>query len=101
MALQLNLEIQNDFAIAEYQQSVERALGQVLKQAEAQRAHYAEECHAFEVAHNMTSDEYLSGFESGELGDDEYLFNWYAAKRGFDYWDRECRILSQISVVRT
>ncbi len=46
----------------------------------------------------MSSDEAMQGFESGELGDDEYLFNWYAVKRGFDYWDREVRILSGVSL---
>ncbi|GJQ37519.1 MAG: hypothetical protein JETCAE01_35290 [Anaerolineaceae bacterium] len=32
----------------------------------------------------MTSDEFLLKFESGELGDSQGFFDWYAAKRAFD-----------------
>lgn len=98
MAIQINIENQNGFAVADYEQSLERALKQVLQEAIERRDGYAEECRAFEVEHGMASDAYLAGFESGELGDDEYLFNWYGAKRAFDYWDREVRILSGVSL---
>ena len=46
----------------------------------------------------MTSDVFLVKFESGELGDDEEWFDWFAAKRGFDNWDRQYQILTRVTL---
>jgi len=32
----------------------------------------------------MDSDIFMEKFDSGELGDDDDFFDWYAAKRGLD-----------------
>ena len=40
----------------------------------------------------------MQQFETGVLGDDAVYFDWYAAKRGLDVWERHYRILSGISV---
>jgi hypothetical protein len=32
----------------------------------------------------MDSDLFIEKFNSGELGDDDDYFDWYAAKRGLD-----------------
>ncbi len=37
-------------------------------------------------------------FESGALGDEAVYFDWYAAKRGLDLWERKLRILSGVTV---
>lgn len=38
----------------------------------------------FEQKYRMTSDEFLLKFESGELGDSQDFFDWFAAKRALD-----------------
>lgn len=68
------------------------------EQARLLRDHYQGVCHAFEGKHNISSDEFLTRFEAGELGDDATYFDWYAAKRGFDLWERHYSILSGVSV---
>jgi len=40
----------------------------------------------------------MQRFEAGELGDDADYFDWFAAKRGLDLWDRRCRILIEAAV---
>ena len=40
----------------------------------------------------------MQRFEAGQLGDEAQYFDWYAAKRGLDIWDRRFRILSGVSV---
>lgn len=67
-------------------------------QARSRRAHYQTLCADFEQQYGLSSDEFLAQFESGELGDDAYTFDWYAAKKAFDLWDRRYRILSEASV---
>jgi hypothetical protein len=68
------------------------------EQARLRRDYYQGVCHAFEGKHNISSDEFLTRFEAGQLGDDATYFDWYAAKRGFDLWERRYSILSEVSV---
>ncbi len=46
----------------------------------------------------MTSDEFMRQFESGNLGDDQECFDWYAAKRGLNIWRERRDILAGVSV---
>ncbi len=45
---------------------------------------WLEICQKFERKYAMTSDEFLLKFESGELGDSQDFFDWFAAKRALD-----------------
>lgn len=100
MALTITLTQDDDFAVGEVASAVAQALERELKQAQARRDYFARECQQYEAKHGMTSDQFLLAFERGDLGDDEYLFDWYGAKRAFDTWDRQVRILSGVSVER-
>jgi hypothetical protein len=62
--------------------------------AGVRRAYFERLCRAFEQQYRMSSDEFLRQFESGVLGDEKVYFDWYAAKHGFDLWERRRRILS-------
>jgi Fe-S cluster assembly ATPase SufC len=66
--------------------------------ADARRAYFERACRAFEQQYQMSSDEFMQQFESGALGDDVEYFDWYAAKRGLDLWERRFRILSGVQV---
>jgi len=66
--------------------------------ASARRAYFERACHAFEQQHQMSSEEFMQQFESGALGDDAEYFDWYAAKRGLDLWERRFHILSGVQV---
>jgi hypothetical protein len=46
----------------------------------------------------MDSDHFMEKFDSGDLGDDDDFFDWYAAKRGLDIWDKKLKIISSIDV---
>lgn len=75
-------------------------LGEVIQdevqQAEARITYFAALCRTLESAHQMTSDEFLVRFERGELGDDQYLFDWFAAKEGLDYWSQRHQLLNKV-----
>lgn len=36
--------------------------------------------------------------KQGENGDDLWAFDWFAAKRGLDLWERRYQILSKVSL---
>jgi hypothetical protein len=46
---------------------------------------YLETCLKFEQKYGISSDEFLLKFESGELGDSQDFFDWFAAKRGLEF----------------
>jgi len=81
---------------------VRKVLGNALRHqvdlADARRTYFERACRAFEQQHQMSSEEFMQQFESGTLGDDAEYFDWYAAKRGFDLWERRFHILSGVEV---
>jgi hypothetical protein len=87
-----------EFPASEVHDAVEYALRAETEQARLRRDYYQNACRTFESRHNLSSDKFLARFEAGELGDDAAYFNWYAAKRGLDLWERRYRILSGVSV---
>jgi hypothetical protein len=86
------------FSLDEVRRVVDSALRREADLAEARRAYFARQCSAFEQKHEMISSEFMERFESGALGDDLEYFDWYAAKRGLDLWERRVRILAGIKV---
>jgi hypothetical protein len=89
---------QPEFSVSEVRDAVDHAIRAETEQARLRRDYYEEMCRAFEREHNISSDEFLIRFEAGELGDDAIYFDWYAAKRGFDLWEKHYRILSGVSL---
>ena len=89
---------QTEFALAEIRNTLSSALRSEAEQAHMRRDHYAAICHAFEQEHKLSSTEFLDRFEAGTLGDELFAFDWFAAKRGLDIWDRRYRILSEVSL---
>ncbi len=66
--------------------------------ADARRTYFGRARRAFEQQYQMSSGEFMQQFESGVLGDDADYFDWYAAQRGLDLWERRFRILSGVQV---
>jgi hypothetical protein len=87
-----------DFAEAEVLTTVADTLKTGADLARLRREHYLAILRRFEDAYHFSSEEFQERFESGELGDDAEWFEWLAAKRGFDIWDRKYRILCGISL---
>jgi hypothetical protein len=94
--LALKAGVPAPFSLDEVRQVVDGALRREADLADARRTYFARQCSAFEQKHKMTSDEFMDRFESGVLGDDIEYFDWYAAKRGLDLWERRVRILAGI-----
>ena len=74
------------------------ALRREAKLAEAKYVYFKRMCQVFEEKYRMSSLKFMQQFESGDLGDDAEYFDWYAAKRGRDLWERRFHILSGIQI---
>ncbi len=77
---------------------LDEALHHEAELAAARHAYFQRTCLAFEQQYNLSSDAFLQQFESGALGDAEAYFDWYAAKRGLDLWERRLYILSGVTI---
>lgn len=87
-----------EFATTEIRNTITYALRAETDQARARRDYYAKTCKLFEQTYLLTSDEFIDRFEKGELGDEAHWFDWYAAKRGLNLWNRRYQILSKVAL---
>ena len=97
MTLALKADV-SDYKQTEIRNAVSYALTFSANQARQRFDYYAQLCRGFEKQFGMSSEEFTQKFDSGDLGDDQEYFDWYAAKRGFDIWRKRRDILSGVSV---
>ena len=76
------------FGVDDVRTTVRSALEHELALARARCSAYERACREFELRYQLSSDRFLEQFEAGMLGDDADYFDWFAAKRGLDLWDR-------------
>lgn len=97
MDIALKIE-SNEYSVARVREVINDALRSQVDYARIRRDHFAKLCRDFENEHQFSSDDFLRRFDTGELGDDAYLFDWYAAKRGLDIWQQRFAILNGLSI---
>lgn len=89
----VKVAIRSEYPKPEVEEAVTQALQSQAMVAGLRRDQFQRLCTEFERKHGLSSDEFMQRFEAGELGDDADYFDWFAAKRGLDLWDRRYRIL--------
>ncbi|MGB9939427.1 hypothetical protein [Methanosarcina sp.] len=94
----LTVGIKGDFTPQEVSEVIRGALEQNQRVAKYKIKKYLEVCEDFEKKYEMDSDLFMEKFDSGKLGDDDDFFGWYAAKRGFDIWNKRLKIISGIQI---
>jgi len=60
-------------------------------------AKFDTECRQFEERYQMKSEDFIKKFEAGELGDDLHWFDWSAAYRARNIWEKKSKVLTGIS----
>lgn len=96
MAITVN--VKKGFSIQELSNVIRSALAFDERIAKYKKIKYTNICTNFEGKYGMDSDAFLKKFESGELDDRNDFFDWFAAKKGLDTWNKKLDILSGISV---
>ncbi len=94
----LRTTLPNEVDLEEARDVLGEALQREAKLAEAKRVYFEGRCQQFEQKYEMSSGAFMQQFESGELGDDAAYFDWYAAKRGRDLWERRAHILAGVQI---
>ena len=70
---------------------------------EAEMAHFryeqfTKECQVFEQKFGVGTDDFLTKFEAGELGDLEEYLDWFASARGRQVWRQKAEVLGEVAV---
>ncbi len=94
----LTVNVKKGFSIQEVSNLIRSALAFDERIAKYKKIKYTNICKNFESKYEMDSGAFLKKFESGELDDRDDFFDWYAAKKGLDTWNKKLDILSGISV---
>lgn len=94
----LTVDIKGDFTPQEVSEVIRGALEQNQRVAKYKIKKYLGICENFERKYGMDSDLFLEKFNSGELGDEDDFFDWYAAKRGLDIWNKKLKIILGIQI---
>lgn len=94
----LTVGIKGDFTPQEVSEVIRAALEQNERVAKYKIKKYSDICENFEKNYEMDSDTFMEKFNSGELGDDDDFFDWYAAKRGLDIWNKKLKIILGIQI---
>lgn len=94
----LTLYTKGNFTPQEASEVIREALAYNERVAIYKIKKYSGICENFEKKYGMDSDLFMEKFEAGELGDDSEFFDWYAAKRGIDIWNKRLKIISAIDV---
>jgi hypothetical protein len=92
------LRIKGDFTPQEISEVIRAALEQNERVAKYKIKKYLDTCENFEKKYAMDSDLFMEKFDSGKPGDDDDFFDWYAAKRGLDIWNKKLEIMSGIQI---
>ncbi len=94
----LTVNIKKDFSLQEVSNVIRSALALDERIARHKIVKYSSSCKNFETKYGMSSDIFMEKFDSGQLDDRDDFFDWYAAKKGLDTWNKKLEILSGISL---
>lgn len=94
--MDFTLKIETDFSAQEVNEVIHSALEHEKHVAKYKVKRYSSICEEFEKKFGFSSEEVRTKLEARDIKEESDFFNWYAAKRGLDYWNRKLTILSDI-----
>ncbi len=94
----MKIDVKKGYPMQEVGSIIKSALIRDTDIALYKRKKYMSVCKRFEKKYSMNSDEFVDKLESGELDDSDDYFDWFAAKKGLDIWERRLRILAGVSI---
>jgi len=94
----MKIDVKKGYPMQEVGSIIKSALIRDTDIALYKRKKYTRVCKRFEKKYNMSSDEFVDKLESDELDDSDDYFDWFAAKKGLDIWERRLRILAGVNI---
>lgn len=94
----LTLDIKGDFTSQEVSEVIRAALDQNARAAKYKIEKYSIICKNFEIKYGIGSDLFMEKLEAGTIEDESEFFDWFAAKRGLDFWNKRLKIILAIDI---
>ncbi len=94
----LELSTRSQFPDQIVKDIVKAALRNETEMARFRYEQFAKECQTFEQKFRMGTDEFLTKFDAGELGDAEEYLDWFASARGREVWRQKAEVLGGVAV---
>jgi hypothetical protein len=94
----MKIDIKEGYQVQEVSSIIKSALIRDAHIASYKKKKYRGVCERFEKKYNMSSDEFMDKWESGKLDDRDDYYDWFAAKKGLDIWDKRLRILAGVNI---
>jgi hypothetical protein len=95
--MSFTLNIETNFSPQEVTEAIRSALEHEKHVARYKVKRYSTICRDFETKFGLSSTELQTRFETANINKESSFFDWYAAKRGLDHWNKRLEILSGIS----
>ena len=94
--MSFTLNIETSFSPQEVTEAIRSALEHEKHVARYKVKRYSAICEDFETKFGFSSNELQKKFGTANLNKESNFFDWYAAKRGLDHWNKRLEILSDI-----
>lgn len=91
------LNIETNFSPQEVTEAIRSALEHEKHVARYKIKRYSAICRDFETKSGFSSAELQVKLETPNINKENSFFDWYAAKRGLDHWNKRLEVLSSIS----
>ncbi|AKB55443.1 MULTISPECIES: hypothetical protein [Methanosarcina] len=95
--MSFTLNIETNFSPHEVTEAIRSALEHEKHVARYKIKSYSAICRDFETKFGFSSAELQAELETPTINKESSFFDWYAAKRGLDHWNKRLEILSGIS----
>lgn len=95
--MSFTLNIETNFSPQEVTEAIRSALEHEKHVARYKVKRYSTICRDFEIKFGFSSAELQTKLETQNRNKENSFFDWYAAKRGLDHWNKRLEVLSGIS----
>ena len=95
--MSITININTSFSPQEVTETIQSALEHEKHVAKYKVKCYTTICRDFETKLGFSSNELQKKFKNENISKESSFFDWYAAKRGLDHWNKRLEILSDIS----
>jgi hypothetical protein len=95
--MSFTLNIETSFSPQEVTDTIRSALEHEKHVARYKVKRYSAICRDFETKFGFSSNELMAKLKNANISKESIFFDWYAAKRGLDHWNKRLEILLGIS----
>jgi len=89
----MELGKRNIISKQDFVETIGDAIESEISRAAKNRMVFKKQCGDFEKKYHVDSDKFIQEFRKGNFHNKSEYFDWFAAKTGFDMWEKKSKIL--------